>query len=52
MERVKQMVEATLHSYPVNATHWSVRTMAAAQGVSPATVHRIWDAHGVTTTSK
>jgi transposase len=45
--KVKQIVEATLHSHPVAATHWSVRTMAAAQGVSAATVQRIWDAHGL-----
>ena len=46
-EKVKQIVEATLHSHPAGATHWSVRTMAATQGVSPATVQRIWDAHGL-----
>lgn len=46
-ERVKQIVEATLHSKPPAATHWSVRTMAAAQRVSPATVGRIWNAHGL-----
>ena len=46
-EKVKQIVEATLHSHPAQATHWSVRTMASAQGVSPATVQRIWDAHGL-----
>jgi len=46
-EQVKRMVEATLHTTPPNATHWSVRTMAKAQGVSPATVQRIWDAHGL-----
>jgi transposase len=45
--RVKQIVEATLHTKPAAATHWSVRTMATAQGVSPATVQRIWDAHGL-----
>jgi transposase len=45
--KVKQVVEATLHSHPPDATHWSVRAMAAAQGVSPATVQRIWDAHGL-----
>ena len=45
--RVKHIVEATLHSKPPVATHWSVRAMAAAQGVSPATVQRIWDAHGL-----
>lgn len=46
-EKVKRIVEATLHTTPANATHWSVRTMAKAQGVSPATVQRIWDAHGL-----
>ena len=45
--KVKQIVEATLHSHPVAATHWSIRSMADAQGVSPATVQRIWDAHGL-----
>ena len=45
--KVKQIVEATLHTHPAAATHWSVRTMAAAHGVSPATVQRIWDAHGL-----
>jgi transposase len=45
--KIKQIVEATLHSKPKATTHWSVRTMAAAQGVSPASVQRIWDAHGL-----
>jgi transposase len=46
-EKVHAIVQATLHNKPVGATHWSVRTMAKAQGVSPATVARIWDAHGL-----
>ena len=45
--RVKAIVEATLHTTPPGATHWSCRSMARAQGVSPATVQRIWDAHGL-----
>jgi transposase len=45
--KVKEIVEATLHTKPTAATHWSVRTMAQAQGVSPATVQRIWDANGL-----
>ena len=45
--KVKQIVEATLQTKPKAATHWSVRSMAQAQGVSPATVQRIWDAHGL-----
>ena len=46
-ERIQQIVEATLHTKPRNATHWSCRTMAKEQGVSAATVHRIWKAHGL-----
>jgi transposase len=45
--KVEAVVQATLHSKPQVATHWSVRTMAAAQGISPATVQRIWSAHGL-----
>ncbi len=46
-EKVKQIVEATLHQKPTAATHWSTRTMARAQGVSQTMVQRIWDAHGL-----
>ena len=46
-EKVKEIVEATLHTTPEDATHWSTRTMAKAMGVSNATVSRIWDAHGL-----
>jgi len=41
-QRVRTIVQATLHTTPPNATHWSTRTMAAAQGVSEATIRRIW----------
>ena len=41
-EKVKPIVEATLHTKPKAATHWSVRAMAQAEGVNPATVQRIW----------
>ena len=41
------IVEATLHRRPPSATHWSTRLMAKAQGVSEATVRRIWRAHGL-----
>lgn len=40
-----ELVEKTLQSKPKNATHWSVRLMARDQGVSPATVQRIWQKH-------
>ena len=46
-EKVKSIVEATLHTQPQDSTHWSTRTMAKAQGVSHTTVQRIWDAHGL-----
>ena len=32
--KVRAVVEATLHTKPPAATHWSVRTMARAQGIS------------------
>jgi len=41
-QKEKAIIEATLHSTPENATHWSVRLMARAQKVSRMTVHRIW----------
>ena len=47
VRKVKAIVRATLHGPPPGATHWSCRTMATAQGVSHATVQRIWDAHGL-----
>jgi len=45
--KVRDVIEATLHSLPANATHWSTRSMAAAQGISEATVRRIWKAHNI-----
>ena len=46
-QKVQAIVEATLRTTPQDATHWSTRTMAKAQGVSHASVARIWDAHGL-----
>lgn len=46
-DKVRAIVEATLQTKPANATHWSVRTMATAQGVSAATVQRIWSRHNL-----
>src|SRR4030042_160894 len=46
-ERVQKIVEATTRTKPPGATHWSTRSMAKAQGVSKATVQRIWAAHGL-----
>lgn len=41
-EKEKEIVEASLHTVPDNATHWSVRKMAKSQQVSRMTVQRIW----------
>lgn len=46
-EKRAAIVETTLHCQPHNATHWSTRLMAKAQGVSEATVRRIWKQHGL-----
>ena len=45
--KVRAIVEATLRTKPPAATHWSTRTMAQAQGVSEATVRRIWKQHNL-----
>ena len=45
--KVKRVVEATIHTLPAGSTHWSTRTMAKTQGISHATVQRIWDCHGL-----
>jgi transposase len=46
-EKVRAVVQATLHTTPPGATHWSIRTMAKAQGISRMAVQRIWDRHGL-----
>ncbi|MCA6112646.1 IS630 family transposase, partial [Bradyrhizobium cenepequi] len=46
-EKIKQVVHMTLHGKPPNATHWSVRSMAKAVGISYSSVQRIWHAHGL-----
>ncbi len=45
--KIKEIVQATTQTRPPGETHWSCRSMAKAHGVSPATVQRIWDAHGL-----
>ena len=46
-KKVIAIVNATLHTTPPHATHWSTRSMAEAQGVSNATVQRIWREHNL-----
>jgi transposase len=45
--KVKSIVTLTTQQCPDNATHWSMRSMAAVAGVSAASVRRIWQAHGL-----
>ena len=45
VQTIRAVVEATLHTTPPGATHWSTRTMARAQGLSQATIQRIWKQH-------
>ena len=46
-EQIKRVVDLTLDETPPNATHWSLRSMARAAGLSPSSVRRIWTAHGL-----
>ncbi len=46
-EQVEQVIIRTLETTPRGATHWSVRDMAKASGMSRMTVNRIWRAFGL-----
>src|SRR5260370_4014673 len=46
-KRVQQIVRMTTQEKPSDATHWSTRKMAAAAGLSEASVRRIWKKHGL-----
>ena len=46
-ETVERVVHMTLREKPPNATHWSLRSMAKAAGISYSSVQRIWQAHGL-----
>src|SRR5215218_6970469 len=46
-ERVAGLLVRTLEAAPEDATHWSTRAMAAACGLSAATVQRVWRAFGL-----
>jgi transposase len=46
-EAIARVVQMTLNEKPPAGTHWSVRKMAKAVGLSPASVQRIWAAHGL-----
>lgn len=46
-EAIERVVDKTLHEKPPAGTHWSIRKMAAAVGISYTSVQRIWKAHGL-----
>src|SRR5215210_821877 len=46
-EDVERVIVKTLEQRPVDATHWSTRSMAAATGMSQTAVSRIWRAFGL-----
>jgi transposase len=43
--KIKTIIDATLQSRPAGATHWSCRSLGKQQGVSKATLQRIWQSH-------
>jgi transposase len=43
--KIKTIIDATLQTRPAGATHWSCRSLALKQGVSKATIQRIWQSH-------
>src|SRR5207253_9216705 len=47
-KKVRAVAQATLHTTPRGATHWSIRTMAKAQGVTRLAVQRIGVRDGLT----
>ena len=44
---VERVIVKTLEERPVNATHWSTRSMAQATGMSQTAISRIWRAFGL-----
>ena len=46
-DQVAAVIERTLRATPSDATHWSIRSMAAETGFSHTTIRRIWTAFGL-----
>ena len=45
--QARRIIETTLRETPPNATHWSIRMLAAHLKVAPAMVQRVWQAHNL-----
>ena len=45
--KVQEIIKLTQESSPEGQTHWSVRTMAEATGISKSTIQRIWSSRGL-----
>src|SRR4029434_6576349 len=43
-DQIAAVIERTLHTTPVDATHWSIRSMAVETGFSHTTIPRLWGA--------
>jgi transposase len=46
-DTIEEVLRVTLEEMPVEATHWSTRSMGARVGLSQTTVMRIWHAFGL-----
>jgi transposase len=47
VDQVAGVIERTLHTTPLDATHWSIRSMAVETGFSHTTIRRMWAAFGL-----
>jgi transposase len=47
LDKRNGLITATLQTHPTGQTHWSCRSLAAAQGVSKNTVNRVWQLHNL-----
>ena len=46
-KKVDEVIDRTLHTKPLGATHWTTRTLAREMGVSNYTIHQIWRSHRI-----
>ena len=47
LAKIQEVIRKTTREKPLNATHWSTRSMAAAAGLSEKSVRRIWRKNGL-----